>query len=122
MKKSDLQVIVRECLFEVLNEMVPQTYAKGDKFKPEVDADGLVAVIEMDQWTSTGKYDHIPFDELTLDQIHGGDADAIKTLGIHSLNVKKVGAGESPRLGSVWLAKGPDGFPFMWQARYDSSG
>jgi hypothetical protein len=114
MKNSDLQTMIGECLNEVLGE-------SGRDPEPEVGSDGLVTVIEVDQWTSTGKFETIPFDELTLDKIHGGDADAVKRIGIGSLQIHKVPVHGGPRIGQVWLAKGPDGLPFLWKARYDSS-
>ena len=80
----------------------------------------LITVIEVDQWTSTGIKDQ-EFDRLTLDDIHGGDADAVKRIFGGWLVVKQVAQTDHPRIGHVWFIKGADGKPLLWRCHYDSS-
>ena len=80
-----------------------------------------VEIIELDQWTSTGAFKHIKFDDLMLESINGGSSDAAKKIFGGTFNRKTVSESANPRIGNVWLVKGKNGFPEVWKANYDSS-
>lgn len=81
----------------------------------------MIEIIEIDQWTSSGDFTHIPFDDLDLDLIFGGDSAAAKAIFGGTFKRKNVMECDYPGIGNVWLIKDEQGFPKVWKTNYDSS-
>ncbi len=80
-----------------------------------------LTVIEVDQWTSSGNIEELDFDSLTLDNISGGDSEAVKVIFGGTLNRKQVSENDTPSIGNVWYIKDEDGKCKIWKYNYDSS-
>jgi hypothetical protein len=78
-----------------------------------------VEVIELDQWTATGQFTHVPFAELKLEYIQGIPQLWGAPLGGH-LERREVEPDDKPPLGHVWLIQGSDLMPRVWRTNYDA--
>lgn len=78
-------------------------------------------VIEVDQWTSSGNMETIPFDSVSLEQITGGDSEAAKTIFGGHFEIKEISEGDSPTIGNVWFKKGTDGNCEFYKSNFDTS-
>jgi hypothetical protein len=81
----------------------------------------MVKVLEVDQWTSTGKIAGLPAADYDFDKVEGGDSDAAKKIfGGHSV-WKDVDEHAKPSIGNVWFKEDDDGLLQVWKTNYDSS-
>ena len=81
-----------------------------------------VQILETDQWTSTGDVESYSLSDFVLENIHGGDADTIRAIGIASATVREVMEDQSPAIGCVWFKENEEGKLKKWKYNYDSSG
>lgn len=81
-----------------------------------------IKVIELDQWSAGARnLKTIPFDQLTLDKLKGGDSEAAKAIFGGTFRILEVTENQRPSLGNVWFKKDENGFPEFYKAQYDSS-
>ena len=81
-----------------------------------------VKVLEVDQWTSSGNVTEFTLEDFDIEKVRGGDAEAIRAIGIGGAGIREVEEGETPWIGRVWYRPGPDGKLKLWKHNYDSSG
>ncbi len=79
-------------------------------------------VLEVDQWTSTGNVTDFTMDDFELENVHGGDSEAIRKIFGGSSRVIEVSENASPSIGNVWFRTDPNtGKLVYYKANYDSS-
>jgi len=78
-------------------------------------------VIEVDQWTASGNIEEQKFDSVTLEDISGGDSEAVKTIFGGNFVKKEVSDNDLPSIGSVWYKKAENGNCEIYKVNYDSS-
>jgi len=78
-------------------------------------------VLEVDQWTSTGNVIGRAIEDFRLEDVQGGDAKAVRDLGIACARLREVGDTARPSTGYVWFRPDEDGKLVFYRATYDSS-
>ncbi|MEK7516303.1 MAG: hypothetical protein AAB562_01775 [Patescibacteria group bacterium] len=81
-----------------------------------------IRILEVDQWTSTGNVEDLTLDDFDIDNVRGGDSEAIRVIGIADARIREVEESWVPTMGSVWYRPGANGKLEHWKATYDSSG
>ena len=87
-----------------------------------------VKVLEVDQWTSTGNVGGTRLSDWETDRgkmlclLTGGDAPAIRSLGLNHAVVREVYESSEPSMGNVWFKPDENGVLKSWKYNYDSSG
>jgi hypothetical protein len=86
-------------------------------------------VLEVDQWHSIPlkqmavKIEDFESGKVTIDDISGGDADAVKLIFGGNLRVREVKEDWRPVKGDVWFINdGETSGLKVWKANYDTSG
>jgi hypothetical protein len=83
----------------------------------------MIKVIEVDQWTATGNIKELIFKDLNdVQDISGGDSEAVKKIFGGHFHKKEVTESDRPHIGYVWFTEGDDGKCALYKASYDSSG
>jgi len=81
-----------------------------------------VRVLQVDQWTSSGKLTGRAVADVLHSGVVGGDAVAARRLGVASMILTEVALDAEPRRGDVWYCVSADGtIGGIWKANYDSS-
>jgi hypothetical protein len=83
-----------------------------------------IKVLEVDQWTYARMQKlqkRFSFSDFDINKVTGGDADAVKQLGIVQAAVMEVDEHAEPSWGKVWLKEGSDGKLEKWKDKIDSS-
>ena len=78
----------------------------------------MIEVIEVDQWTSSGNIEELDFDSVGLDQIKGGDSEAVKVIFGGHFKRKLVNRNDRPDTAQVWYKKGKNGKCKFWKYNY----
>jgi hypothetical protein len=107
--------------YEIKDSGLSEATVGQSQEQPVPDKNGNVTVIQVDQWTSSGNVEKIPFDKLSLNAITGGDSKAAKAIFGGHFKIKVVPFNSSPTTGYVWLIKSKNGYPVKWKYNYDTS-
>ena len=82
-----------------------------------------IKVLSVDQWTSTGDIAGRKLRDFDLAEVQGGDAEAVRALGIARATILEVSEQDTPSMATVWFREDPKtGTLVQWKYNYDSSG
>jgi hypothetical protein len=81
---------------------------------------GKFTVLIVDQWTSTGNMEEFSLADFQAENVHGGDSDTVRAIGVASYEIREVFGNERPVLGEVWFIE-EDGKLKKWKYNYDTS-